>query len=193
MSSPFSSTAAAALSGAVVRRDVLVFFNFLTTPYRLRQGFGNLRTNDGHDWSGLGEFGQISDIESSIAGSAPQVTFALSGVDAGLISKSLDSSNEVKGRSVTVYFQFFDENFQLLDNPYAVWVGIMDVMRVKQNASTCSIELTAETIFTNRSHPPLGTLSDRDQQRLRPGDTGLSLMPEMVSKSVTWPYIAPQP
>jgi hypothetical protein len=189
----FPNTVAESLAGNVVRCDLLAFFDFATTPMRLWQGFGPLHTNDGHDWQGIGQLGQIGDMESAIGGSAPQVTFTLSGVDPDIISDTVNASDEVKGRDVTVYMQFFDSDFQCLDNPYAVWAGLMDVMRIRQTGPTqCSIELSAETIFARRSLPPLGNLSDREQQRFFPGDTGCAAIPMMVQKTVIWPVILPQ-
>jgi hypothetical protein len=189
----FPSARAADLQGNTVRADLLVMFDFVSGAMRLWQGFGTLRTNDDNEWQGIGQLGRIGDLESTIAGDAPQATFTLSGVDTAILSEAMNTSDEVYGRDVNVYIQFFDENFAPLDDPYVCWAGTMDVMHVKQNADTCTIELTAESIFFRRASPPLGTLSDRDQQRFYPGDRGLAIMPGMVAKAVLWPVIPPQP
>lgn len=183
----FPQTIAVYLAGSVVRQALLVHFDFLTRPMRLWLGHGTLDAG-GHEWSGLGEFGGISGIESAIGGTAPQVTFTLSGVEPKLVTAGLSASEEVKGRDATVFLQFFDDTLQPLDAPYAVWLGTMDVMRVKaEGADRRTIEVTAETLFTRRAIPPFGFLSDRDQQRLFPGDRGLEQMPAMTNKSVQWP------
>jgi hypothetical protein len=183
----FPATVAAALSGKVVRIGYLVHLDFTTTPFRLWLGHGLLETG-GHTWSGLGELGSISGMESAIGGTAPQTTFTLSGIDPGLVGKAIDASDEVKGRDVTVYVQFFDPDMQALDDPYAVYAGTMDLSRVKgQGADQRSIEVTAETLFARRALAPFGYLSDRDQQRLFSGDRGLEQVPAMASKTVTWP------
>jgi hypothetical protein len=188
----FPSTAAAVLAGSVVRCDLLVFFDFLTTPMRLWQGFGTLHTLDGHDWQGLGELGHIGDLESAIGGTSPNVTFTLSGVDPSILAEALNSSEEVFGRDVNVYMQFFTEDFQPLDPPYVVFAGLMDTLRVKQSVETVSVELSAETLFARRTLPPYGNLSGRDQHKLFPGDTGLDSMPELISLTAIWPVIVPQ-
>lgn len=184
----FPATIAAALAGSTVRHGVLVHFDFLTEPARLWLGHGLLSAG-GNEWRGLGELGSISGIESAIGGTAPVVTFGLSGVAPSIVSAALNSSDEVKGRDVTIFMQFFDEHMQTLDAPYSIWAGTMDLMRVKAEGPTSRvIELTAETLFTRRSVPPWGYLSDRDQQRLYPGDRGLEEVAAMASKTVTWPY-----
>jgi hypothetical protein len=189
----FPSTIATALKKNVVRCDLLVFFDFATTPMYLWQGFGTLHTTDGNAWQGIGQLGQISDLESTIAGTSPTASFRLSGVDPAILAEALNTSEEVYGRDVNVYMQFFDESFNCLDDPYVVWAGTMDVMHVKQTADTCVVELTAESIFFRRSLPPLGNLSDRDQRRFYPGDASLAIMPGMVARSVLWPIIFPPP
>lgn len=189
----FPSARALDLKGNLVRCDLLVMFDFASGAMRLWQGHGTLHTLDGFDWRGIGELGQIGDLESTLAGDAPQATFTLSGVNPAILAEAMNTSDEVYGRDVNVYIQFFDETFQPLDNPYVCWAGMMDVMHVKHNVDTCTIELTAESLFFRRALAPLGTLSDRDQQRFFPGDTGLQVMPTMVAKSVLWPVILPQP
>ncbi len=100
----------------------------------------------------------------------------------------MNSSSEVKGRDATVLIQFFDANMQTLDAPYALWAGTMDLMTIKASGpATRTIELTAETLFTRRGVPPWGYLSDRSQQGLYPGDTGLDQMASMPWRSVSWP------
>lgn len=183
----FPATVAAVLRGETIRVGTLVHFDFRTQPMRLWIGHGLLETG-GQTWSGLGEFGSISGIESALGGSAPVVTFGLSGVDPALVSKALGASDEVKGRDATIFLQFFTDDLRTLDNPYAIWAGTMDVMKAKANGpGVRTVEMTAETLFTRRSIPPFGYLADRDQQRLFPGDRGLEQVPAMASKTVTWP------
>lgn len=183
----FPQTIAEHLAKRVVRASYLVHFAFATTPMRVWIGTGAL-VSGGQTWSGIGTLGSISGIESALGGTAPVVTFGLSGVDPTAVAKALDASDEVKGRDVTIFLQFFDDASQPLDAPYAVYAGTMDVMRVKaQGPTERTVEVTAETLFARRALPPFGYLSDRDQQRLYPGDRGLEYMPSMAAKTVNWP------
>lgn len=183
----FPQTVATALAGSVVRAATLVHFAFVTKPMRLWLGHGLLMAG-GQAWSGLGELGSISGIESALGGTAPQVTFGLSGVDPNLVSAALASAAEVKNRDATIYLQFFDEAMQTLDNPYAIWAGSLDMMTIKADGpGQRTVEVTAETLFARRAIPPFGYLTDRDQQRLFPGDRGLEQVPAMANKSVVWP------
>lgn len=188
----FPDSVALYLAGRNVRADFLVFFDFATTPKWLWQGFGTLKTLDDNEWEGIGALGRVGDIESAIGGTAPSVTFTLSGVDPDLIADALASGDEVFGRPVKVYIQLFDDDWACTDNPYCVWSGIMDTMKVMQSGTdTCTVELNAESPFARRALAPLGNMTDREQQILFPGDKGLSLTPTLMSKQVAWPVIQP--
>lgn len=183
----FSESAAAVLAGRTIRCAILVFFNFLTTPKRAWLGDGDLYAG-GFVWSGLGELGSIDGLDRPLGDTAPQATFRLSGVDGPVITETLAASTEVKGRDVTVYIQMFTDLLMPLDGPVAIYSGVMDVMRVTAAGATSrTIEVTAETLFTRRSMPAWGYLSDRDQNRLFPGDRGLEFVPSMAAKTVVWP------
>lgn len=183
----FSETIAAALAGETVRASFLVHFDFATTPMRLWLGDGTLSAG-GETWQGLGRLGSISGLQGPRNGSAPMTTFALSGVEPSHVALALGSSGEVKGRPVIVFLQVFDAAWQTLDQPYAVYSGVLDQIRVKAQGPTSRvIEVTAEGLFARRSLPPFGYLTDRDQQRLYPGDRGLELVPTMANKSIAWP------
>lgn len=184
----FTNAVAAALAGRSVNRAVLVHLDFRDEPMRVWGGFGTLDAG-GHTWSGLGQLGNIEGLESAFGGTAPVTTFTLSGVEPSLVIDALNSSDQVKGRDVTVFLQLFDvESEALLDSPFAIYGGTMDVMKVfRQGVARRTVSLTAETLFARRALPPWGYLSDRHQQQLYPADRGLEMVASMANKSVEWP------
>lgn len=185
----FPDTVAAQLAGQVVNVCVLAHFDFATNPMRVWMGAGDIRAG-GQIWKGIGELGSMSGLETPIGGTAPQATFMMSGVSPELVADALNLSDEVKGRDVTVYVQFLDADLQTLDNPFAIYAGIMDVMSYTMTGpSTRTIKLTAESLFARRGTPLFGNLSDRDQQRLFPGDRGLDRIAQIPFKTATWPII----
>jgi hypothetical protein len=183
----FPQTMAAALAGRTVRASWLVHLDFAEEPQRLWLGHGLLSAG-GFTWSGLGELGAIGGVESAIGGTAPVVTFTLSGVAPSILAAAKNSAQQAKGRDASISLQFFDEQSQTLDDPYAVWVGVMDVMGARgEGPQARTVQLTAETLFTRRASPAWGYLSNRDQQRLFPGDRGLEEVAAMANKTVEWP------
>lgn len=183
----FSEAAAAALAGRTVRCALLVYLGFTSQEMRVWVGSGRL-TAGGHEWSGLGELGSISNLELPLGGTAPVTTLGLSGVDPDLVGKALAASDEVKGRPAIIYLQLFDEGWQVLDAPYALLTGLMDQIALKAPGEGLrQITVTVEWLFTRRAIPPFAMLSDRDQKALFPGDRGLEQMAAMQNKSTAWP------
>src|SRR5215207_9670826 len=117
----FPGAIAALLAGNPLRASPLVYFDFLDDPVGVWTGYGRLSAEDGKTYSGLGELGSISGLESAIGAQAPDVTFSLSGVDPSIIIPTLNASDQVKDRPVIVYMQFFDDAWQTVDPPYAIW------------------------------------------------------------------------
>lgn len=185
----FNETAAAALAGRTVRLAWLVRLGFASGEMRVWLGFGSLVAGS-ETWSGLGEFAGISGLEVPLGGTAPVTTLTLSGVDPDLKGKVREASAEAKGRPVRIYMQFFDDELQTLDAPYAVLTGVMDQLSVSApSAETRTIEMTVEWLFTRRAIPPFGMLSNRDQQARYPGDRGLEYVTAMQNKTTNWPVV----
>ena len=185
----FPETIAAELAGEVVRMARLAECDFSNGFGRYWEGgIGDLATSDGKVWKGTGGLGAISAVESAIGSTAPQITLTMSGIDTSLIGQVIAAENTVKGRDCTIYLQFFDADWAPLDAPYAVYLGLMDVMTVKQqSAAQWTIELTAEGLFTRRGVPPWGYLSDRSQKGRFPGDRGLEGIAAMRLAQPFWP------
>lgn len=185
----FSATIEAALAGQEVRGAFLVRFDFASQSVWLWQGHGQLSAG-GAVWSGAGELGSITGLESPLSGIAPVVTFTISGVDSFLTAEAVGNPSEYKEQPVTVFLQFFDSNWAPLDSPYSIFAGIMDMMKIKTSGPrTRTIEVTAEGLFTRRTFPPWGELSSNSQRYLYPGDSSLDYIPLLQYQNIFWPYL----
>ncbi len=185
----FPEAVAAQLGGRTVHPAVLAAFDFASNPMRVHLGSGKLRAG-GHVYEGIGRFGSISGLEQAIGGTAPVATFTLSGVDTALVASVRNSSDEVKGRDVTVLVQFYDEGYAPLDAPLVVYAGEMDLAKIQLTGPTkASVSVTVETVFTRHGLPMWGTLSNADQNRLYPGDRGLEMVAQIPFKTAIWPII----
>lgn len=186
MASPYDALRSALVRGEALRKHTLVQMDFASGTRRVWDGFGILDAG-GEEWSGLGKLGSVSEIEEPIGGTAPQVTFTLSGVDPRGIRSALGDPRDYKGRAVSVSEVYFGLDLQPIGEPITRFLGTMDVLSLKADGpDTRVLTLTAEGPFTRRGSPPWGYLSDRDQQRLYPGDLGLTEMPAMVQRTVEW-------
>lgn len=193
----FPDTIARALGGGRVQCANLALFDFASGPMRLWGGNGMLKTNDGAEWQGLGEWVGISGIEQAVNGEAPEATFTLSGVDAEVIRLARDEfDSEVRGRLVRLYIQFFGvddpddpDNQRPLDLPYPIWAGrcLAPGFEIPPDGGDRSISVRVESLFSLRSRPRYAMNTDRDQQRRFPGDKGFEFVATLVNKVLTWP------
>jgi hypothetical protein len=189
----FDAAGAAALRGETIIAEILAFFDFATAPQRIHAGFGTLRAG-GYDWQGIGGLGSVSDIESSVGGIAPVVTFTLRGVGPDVANDVVNAKTEVKGRDCAVYLQLYGQQSNPLGNPYTLYRGVMD--RLIHRAATgdaWSVQVTAETKFSRRGLPPFGNLTHADQQRRFPGDNGLFDVADMINRRRPWNPEIPDP
>lgn len=187
----FSEAAKVQMGGGIVRAALLLELMFLSGTIRLWEGFGALVTNDGKSFQGTAALGSIEGISQSINGTAPEVRFRLSGVDADFAVKAKADADEYVYRPAVVYIQFFDENWQCLDNPYALTVVRMTGLEVSFDGSGDSrvyeVSVNAETPFAVRRRAPFGYLTDRDQQLRHPGDKGLERVAGIDNRNITFP------
>lgn len=193
----FPETIAADLAGSRVDMELLVLFDFVTEPVRVwMNGSGQLRTNDGYLWDGLGRIGSIAGVEQAVNGQAPEVTFTLSGVDAQLVRLARDEFDaECKGRLITVLMQFFGtddpddpDNQRPLDLPYPIASArALTPEFTYGERDERSIMIRCESLFSLRSRPRAALYTDADQQRRFPGDLGFAFVASLKNKVITWP------
>jgi hypothetical protein len=167
-------------------RTILVRLEFASETMQVWLGQGPLRTLDGAYWQGIGQIGKISEIDRQLVSSSTP-TLSLSGVDTDVLAKALASESEVKGRSVSIFEQYFDDDHSLVDNPLPLWVGIMDQMRITTDATTSTVAVTTAGLAYNRRRPSYAYLNDASQRRLYPGDRGCSELARLVQSTENWP------
>lgn len=195
----FPNTIRARLQGRTVRLAHLVSFDFDALsgfePAYLWNG-SRAFISGGHTWNGLRGLGKIDGLEESLALQATTITATLTGVDSNLLAVAVSEDRaHYVGRMLRVFLQFFDEDWQPLDDPFARAAGIMDGMTVNRSqngdgATVRSIAVTAPNIFAGRRVPPFGYFTDRDQQQRSPGDLGCQHIPELQNASIPVPWLS---
>lgn len=179
-------TVAELAGGLSVKAGILFQFEFLSQTMRFWDGLRDLTSHDGRVWQASGSVISVSGLEHRPNMGASPATFSMSGAQSELIQFAAGTQQEVVGRPCAVFVQFLSSHLVPLDNPVALWSGNMDTLSFRAGEGQQSITLTAESLFVNRIRAPYGFMTDRDQQTRFPGDTGMSLMPKLIHKSVTW-------
>lgn len=181
------------LEGRTVRVAHLVEFGFCTQMRRLWNGHYTL-TAGGHEWFGIRKLGSIEGLDDEGLLQASQMKFTVSGVDARFLSLAIgEDKSEYIGKMVKVFLQFFDQDWQPLDEPVARAAGIMDGIELSRQRAGDGWQriatITAENIFYGRSVPPYGYFTNSDQQNRHPGDRGLEKIPEIQEAVIQVPWV----
>lgn len=181
------------LNGRIVRVGHLVEFQF-SQPKYVWNGDRQLEAG-GKTWEAFRRLGSIEGLEEEADNlQSTELKFVLSGVDSALLRTAVseDRSTYV-GKLVIVWLCFFDEEWQVIEDPIAFKAGIMDRVEVSlstddNGVSTRRVSLTAQNIFYGRSIPPYAYYTARDQQLRHPGDRGLEFVNELIEKVIPVPW-----
>ncbi len=194
-----SAVIQAKLDGRTVRVAPLVEFCFLSGPRRVWSGNYTLNAG-GHDWFGLNKLGagmEIADVGDLEAG---EMKFFVSGVDDRFLELFTivagESRAEYVGKHVRVYEQYFDDDWQKLDEPQAATAGIMDSIGIEsrpveddgKSYTQRIISISAQNIFYGRSNSSASFYTHQDQQRRSPGDRGLEYKDQLVELKIKVPW-----
>lgn len=146
------------------------------------------------DWvgaEGLGQSAMFSNTTMTLTFS--MATESGAGSDMWAMAHSADVG-QYRRKLAIVYLTFFDENWQLLAEPFAWQAGMMMAMpfddkRDGDNGRLAQVKIQANSIFCWRN----GThndpyYSDRTQQVRFPGDKGLQYLPSLpaIQYPVPW-------
>lgn len=191
----FTEEQVAILSKNSVRVDFLVEFNFQSETVRVWNGVYKLTTG-GYQWVPMHGFMKIDGIGQPGSPQSQSVNFSLSGLpnqSPDLLSLALKETPEANQQLVKIYLQLFDEDWQPVGVPITMWWGFMQPPRVQFDGGseleggTQSITMAAENAFFNRSRPPYGRYTDRDQQKRSPGDKFYQFTSDLLFKTFLYP------
>lgn len=191
----FTATELATLAGTDVRVALLVEFQFDSGAVRVWNGFTSISAG-GQTWEPMKGSGSIDGLPVSDGEASNSVTLTVSGVpdgDVDFLAKALEETPDVNQRTVLIYIQLFDDEWQPSGNPIALWWGFMQPPQITETAAQDvqgqirSISVVAENAFFNRSRAPFGRYTDRDQQKRSAGDKFLQFISGLLFRTYTYP------
>lgn len=97
----------------------------------------------GYDYTGLGDLASVSPVIENSTLVPEKVSFVVAGVSNTLITAVL--ADKYHGRAVSLYLGFFNlTTCALVDTPYLLWEGRMDVMSIDTGPNVSTIEVICE-------------------------------------------------
>ena len=192
----FTEEQVEAFSQKTVRMDFLVKFEFISEDVYVWNGEYKL-TIGGNVYLPMHGMGKIEGLSATTTAASESISMSLNGLpnqEPDLFSLALSESSEANQQLVTVSLMMFDEHWQKIgDTPITVWWGFMQPPRINSTPAneleggSQVISITAENAFFNRSRPPYGRYTDRDQQAQFPGDSFFGFTGSLLFKTITYP------
>lgn len=189
-----SATIAAALAGRTVRRERLVFADFASGALRLWPGRTPLVAG-GQTWLASHGLVQVSEIDMASGAFAAPFSVTLAGLPEDFVGYyarlMLADAAEYRGRRIVIYSQYFDEDWQALDAPFALRAGFMDKPKFSGKPGQESIMMQCESAFVTRKRPRYSNYTDPDQRARSAGDKGFEYAPTTAGKTLKLPVLPP--
>ena len=146
-------------------------------------GIGVIHWN-GHDWSGTGALGTVSDITQTDELSAENITLALSGILSTNVSAALNECRQ--NNTVDVWLGLLADNGSLIVDPVKTFSGRMDVPTVQDDGETATISITAENELIILQRASQRRYTNDDQHIDFPDDNGFQFAPHIMSWNGIW-------
>lgn len=172
-----------AITATQVSPVILFYANFPSGAVRAWSGYGNL-VFDGNTYTGVGDFGGVSEITEGTDQAARGVQFMLSGIPSSLVSTAL--SEEYRGRTCSLWLGALNSSGALIADPYLLFSGRMDTMSIELGGDTASITLTGENRLIDLKRVRARRYTHEDQQIDYPGDLGLEYVAGLQDKKIFW-------
>ena len=155
-------------------------------------GVGTLTWN-AVDYTGGGNLIGISNMEENQQLEAKGLNVSLNGVPQSLISVALNE--RTRGRPFRLYLGAVDltpdtsghlvPNKLVLD-PYRIFTGLMDVIKLNNDGKTASLVLSVESTLLKGQRANVSRYTAEDQKKIYPLDTFLDRVNQLQDKQVVW-------
>lgn len=183
MSRDLTSGMVTAITAKTVTPVLLAYFDFSSGAVRVWSGIGDIVWG-GNTYSGVGNFGGVSDIAETQDNSAQGAMFTLNGIPSSLIYTAL--TEHYQGRAAKLWLGVMDSTMALIADPYLLFGGRMDVMTSTDSGETASLTLAVENRLIDLNRSRERRYTDEDQKIDYPADTGLRYIAGLQDKTIQW-------
>lgn len=167
-----------------VQPIILVKINTSGGDVRVWSGIGDI-TYSSETYTGVGNFGGISEVEENTDLGAAGISFSLSGIPSEMVAIALDQIQS--NRPATVWLGALDlSTGALIADPYQLFSGFTDVPSIDEGPENSIISLTAENKLIDLDRARTRRYTSEDQQIDDPTDLGFDFVPSLQDAQITW-------
>jgi hypothetical protein len=155
----------------------------LDTPVRVWNGCKPFYWNN-EEYSGLGEFGGISQIEESENTEANGIELSLSGIPPEYIAICLNG--KYRNKHCYLWLGLVDYQLNILQEPKRIFSGYIDGMKHNLSGTTASLSVKVESKMIDLQRKKELRYTDQCQKSLYPTDKGLKYVASLSNKKLEW-------
>lgn len=169
----------AALSAQVVSAAFLVNVQFANETLYTWSGLGPISWN-GNTYTGVGDFGSVSNIPETSNIDAQNVTLTLGGIPATYLGEIIENS-QIFNQAQVWLACFEPGTMNLIPSPTLLYQGLTDVPTITDDGRNFSVSLTLENVLVDMNRSVERYYTDVDQRTyLAPILTRLGLPSDTV-------------
>ena len=160
---------------------VLVKLQFNTTYY-YNNSYQNI-TYDSNNYISGGIILDLADIREDAKINTGQINLTLSNASTTILTDLLTYGHIDK--SITIFFALLDDDSTLVDNPFEIFAGAVNGMKISESAEESKLSLSVSNHWALLNQFAGRTLTDSSQQRFFNGDLSFDFVPQ-VGKEIVW-------
>lgn len=167
---------------------LLAEMQFTTGTIRLSTWEGSLQAL-GHEWAFLPGVMGISGVQEAENIEYPAIDLTLALPDPSILALAVGSEKTYRGRLFRLYMAIMDDEFRLVDEPQPLYVGVMDQVQMSTGDGAedkGALTMRCEQPGKDSRNAMSQRLTNQQQSKRYPGDTGLSRMAELAGGPQTW-------
>src|SRR5262249_7095233 len=151
----------AALTSGTCYPALLVAMEWASGTTRFWSGLGD-RDFLGETFEGAGDLLSITTVEETVDLRADGITITLNGVNPAVLALALEEGRQ--GKPVTVWIAFLDAAEALLDDPYVLFEGRVDVPKIRPGPKDGTVSVTVENVLIDFQRARRSRYTPEDQK-----------------------------
>lgn len=171
------------ISASELRPLFLIKAEFDSGDVLFWTGYGSIVWNS-ETYTGAGQLLAIDQVRETQELVAQGVDLTLSGIPQELVAIAL--AENYQGRPLTIWFGCLDSAGSVVDDPYMIFKGRMDVMVIEDDAETARIVVSSESDLIGLRDSKERRYTDEDQKAEYEGDRGLEFVALSQDVLLSW-------
>jgi hypothetical protein len=183
MSRSITAGVATEIAARFKRPIVLVEILTAASPVRVWTGVGDLIFG-GNTYQGTGALGSVQPAEETADLRAAGEVYTLSGVPSALLSASIGDLRQ--GLPCRRWLGFLDGAGALIADPILLFEGTAAVPTTADDAETCTIRISAESLLNTLKRARVTRYTPEDQATRATPDKGFEYVASLQDRVIAW-------